>query len=110
MKPPLPALPNPRSARSFSLAQLSGPVKRKPLSSTASPIAVRFSKGAYAAAVLADLPRPEQRIARSCSLDSPTLYERAGPSSLNPVDRAASPANNHPYVLTRPRAVIISPG
>ncbi|AEO53933.1 hypothetical protein MYCTH_44689 [Thermothelomyces thermophilus ATCC 42464] len=76
-------LPSPRSARSLSLAHLSGPVKRKPLSSTASPFAVRFSKGAAAYAdILADLPRPEQRFARSCSLDSPTLYEFPDQRSL----------------------------
>ncbi|KAK3900716.1 hypothetical protein C8A05DRAFT_35626 [Staphylotrichum tortipilum] len=80
--PPLPTtttthqLSSPRSTRSLSLAQISGPVKRKPLSTTASPAAVRFSKGAAAYAdIIADLPRPEQRFARSCSLDSPTLYE-----------------------------------
>ncbi|KAK3300895.1 uncharacterized protein B0H64DRAFT_449466 [Chaetomium fimeti] len=93
-------LPSPRSGRSFSLAHLSGPIKRKPLSSTASPAAVRFSKGAAAYAdLLADLPRPDQRFARSCSLDSPTLYEfpdqrslLATESSLNTVlDWPASP-------------------
>ncbi|KAK4152459.1 hypothetical protein C8A00DRAFT_34875 [Chaetomidium leptoderma] len=93
-------LPSPRSGRSQSLAQLSGPIKRKPLSSTASATAVRFSKGAVAYAdTLADLPRPEQRFARSCSLDSPTLYEfpdhralLATASSLNTVlDWPASP-------------------
>ncbi|KAK4128861.1 hypothetical protein N657DRAFT_561019 [Parathielavia appendiculata] len=85
-------LPSPRSGRSFSLAQISGPIKRKPLSSTASPAAVRFSKGTAYADVIADLPRPEQRFARSCSLDSPTLYEfpdhrtlLATASSLNTV-------------------------
>lgn len=87
-------LPSPRSGRSLSLAQISGPIKRKPLSSTASPAAVRFSKGAAAYAdIVADLPRPEQRFARSCSLDSPTLYEfpdhrsllATTPSSLNTV-------------------------
>jgi len=96
--PPVPPskhpLPSPRSGRSMSLAQISGPIKRKPLSSTASPAAVRFSKGAAAYAdILADLPRPEQRFARSCSLDSPTLYEfpdhrsllATTPSSLNTV-------------------------
>ncbi|KAK4105429.1 hypothetical protein N658DRAFT_417524 [Parathielavia hyrcaniae] len=93
--PPLPSkhpLPSPRTGRSFSLAQPSGPIKRKPLSSTASPAAVRFSKGAAYADAIADLPRPEQRFARSCSLDSPTLYEfpdhrslLATASSLNTV-------------------------
>jgi hypothetical protein len=76
-------LPSPRNGRSQSLAHLSGPIKRKPLSSTASPAAVRFSKGAAAYAdIIADLPRPEQRFARSCSLDSPTLYEFPDQRSL----------------------------
>jgi hypothetical protein len=98
-------LPSPRSGRSFSLAHLSGPIKRKPLSSTASPAAVRFSKGAAAYAdLIADLPRPDQRFARSCSLDSPTLYEfpdqrslLATESSLNTVlDWPASPVTSQP--------------
>lgn len=96
-------LPSPRNGRSFSLAHLSGPIKRKPLSSTASPAAIRFSKGAAVYAdILADLPRPEQRFARSCSLDSPTLYEFPGErsplpttSSLNTVQDASS----LPYVF-----------
>jgi hypothetical protein len=106
--PPLPKpLPSPRTGRSFSLAQISGPIKRKPLSSTASPAAVRFSIRGYADAI-ADLPRPEQRFARSCSLDSPTLYEFPDhrsllvTSSLNTVvDWPASPDISQPYVLTR---------
>ena len=105
-RPPLNhPLPSPRNGRSLSLAQLSGPVKRKPLSTTASPAAVRFSKGAAAYAdILEDLPRPEQRFARSCSLDSPTLYEFPGhksllataESSLNTVSWPASPDTSEP--------------
>lgn len=97
-------LPSPRNGRSLSLAQISGPIKRKPLSSTASAAAVRYSKGGYAD-VLADLPRPEQRFARSCSLDSPTLYEfpdhksLLATSSLNTVSWPASPNSSQPYVL-----------
>ena len=63
------SLPSPRTGRSQSLA-----IKRKPLSSTASPIATRYSTRDYLDA-LHQLPRPEQRFSRSCSLDSPTLYE-----------------------------------
>ncbi|KAJ4296061.1 hypothetical protein N0V88_004763 [Collariella sp. IMI 366227] len=104
--PPVPQyrpLPSPRSGRSMSLAQISGPIKRKPLSTTASPAAVRFSsEGAAYADILADLPRPEQRFARSCSLDSPTLYEfpdhrsLLATSSLNAVDWAESPGHSDP--------------
>lgn len=107
-------LPSPRTARAQSLAQ---PIKRKPLSSTASPAAVRFSKGAAAYAdIVADLPRPEQRFARSCSLDSPTLYEfpdhralLATATSLNTVGWPARLETIPPYVSCfRPDSV--SPG
>ncbi|KAK4235515.1 hypothetical protein C8A03DRAFT_17759 [Achaetomium macrosporum] len=100
--PPKHPLPSPRGGRSLSLAQISGPIKRKPLSSTASPAAVRFSKGAAYADAFADLPRPEQRFARSCSLDSPTLYEfpdqrsLVATSSLSNVDWPATPAGSDP--------------
>ncbi|KAK3362219.1 hypothetical protein B0T25DRAFT_425 [Lasiosphaeria hispida] len=73
--PPLPnlpatySLPSPRAGRSKSLA-----IKRKPLSSTASPLATRYSTRDYLEAI-SQYPRPEQRFSRSCSLDSPTLYE-----------------------------------
>ncbi|KAK0731116.1 hypothetical protein B0H67DRAFT_60145 [Lasiosphaeris hirsuta] len=73
--PPLPnlpatySLPSPRAGRSKSLA-----IKRKPLSSTASPLATRYSTRDYLEAI-SKYPRPEQRFSRSCSLDSPTLYE-----------------------------------
>ncbi|KAK8095576.1 hypothetical protein PG999_013598 [Apiospora kogelbergensis] len=50
------------------------PIRRKPLSSTASPIVSRYSSGAYLG-VAKDLQRPEQRYSRSFSLDSPTVYE-----------------------------------
>lgn len=72
--PPLPSLPthsvpSTRSGRSQSLA-----IKRKPLSPSASPVATRYSTRDYLEAIQ-QLPRPEQRFSRSCSLDSPTLYE-----------------------------------
>ncbi|KAH8676255.1 hypothetical protein BX600DRAFT_197710 [Xylariales sp. PMI_506] len=50
------------------------PIRRKPLSSSASPIATRYSSGEYLAIAKA-LPRPEHRFSRSFSVDSPTLYE-----------------------------------
>ncbi|KAK8872901.1 hypothetical protein PGQ11_003415 [Apiospora arundinis] len=49
-------------------------IRRKPLSSTASPIVSRYSSGEYLA-VASSLQRPEQRYSRSFSLDSPTVYE-----------------------------------
>ncbi|KAH8201128.1 hypothetical protein TruAng_004678 [Truncatella angustata] len=49
-------------------------IRRKPLSSTASPIATRYSSGDYLT-IAHGLPRPEQRYSRSFSVDSPTVYE-----------------------------------
>ncbi|KAK1832851.1 hypothetical protein QBC39DRAFT_381140 [Podospora conica] len=96
--PPLPSLasrlPSPRAVRSQSLA-----IKRKPLSSTASPIATRYSTRSgreYLDGLSPDLPRPEQRFSRSCSLDSPTLYEfphrRPSPPPVGPLTPSASAA------------------
>ncbi|KAK4145539.1 uncharacterized protein C8A04DRAFT_35796 [Dichotomopilus funicola] len=99
-------LPSPRNGRSFSLAHLSGPIKRKPLSSTASPAAVRFSKGAAVYAdILADLPRPEQRFARSCSLDSPTLYEFPGERSPLPTTSSSALVSDYFAQATVPPSV-----
>ncbi|KAK4205267.1 hypothetical protein QBC40DRAFT_190273 [Triangularia verruculosa] len=87
-------VPSPRSGRSLSLAQISGPIKRKPLSLTASPLATRYSSPRLPE-LYEDLQRPEQRFARSVSLDSPTLYEfpdqnHLASSSLRLVERAPS--------------------
>lgn len=109
--PPLPSLaarlPSPRAVRSQSLA-----IKRKPLSSTASPIATRYSTRSgreYLDGLSPDLPRPEQRFSRSCSLDSPTLYEfpHRRPSSppvgpLTPSASSAASMPSQPYVKTQP--------
>ncbi|EGO51702.1 hypothetical protein NEUTE1DRAFT_70661 [Neurospora tetrasperma FGSC 2508] len=80
--PPLPTIPDqrptpsPSKGRSQSLAYTPAPIKRKPLSSSASPLATRFSSpGRNYLDIIRDLPRPESRFSRSCSLDSPTLYE-----------------------------------
>ncbi|TPX06997.1 uncharacterized protein E0L32_011065 [Thyridium curvatum] len=73
-------LPSPRSGRSQSLAAQASPtfapapIKRKPLSATASPLAVSYTTGSHLD-ILRDLPGPEQRFSRSFSVDSPTLYE-----------------------------------
>lgn len=76
------------------MAQIAGPIKRKPLSLTASPLATRYSSPRLPE-LYEDLQRPEQRFARSVSLDSPTLYEFPGQSnlassSLRVVERAPS--------------------
>ncbi|KAI1764277.1 hypothetical protein GGR53DRAFT_494506 [Hypoxylon sp. FL1150] len=49
-------------------------IRRKPLSSTASPVATRYSSGEYLA-ITKGLPKPDQRFSRSFSLDSPTVYD-----------------------------------
>jgi hypothetical protein len=82
------SLPSPRSARSQSLAgqQVAGssasssanaPIRRKPLSSTASPLATRYSSKDHLM-ISSDLSKPESRFSRSFSVDSPTLYEFPG--------------------------------
>ncbi|KAI4601703.1 hypothetical protein KJ359_011834 [Pestalotiopsis sp. 9143b] len=48
-------------------------IRRKPLSVSASPVATRFSSGAYLS-IQRDQARLEQRTSRSFSLDSPTVY------------------------------------
>ncbi|RYO82772.1 hypothetical protein DL766_007984 [Monosporascus sp. MC13-8B] len=49
-------------------------IRRKPLSSTASPIATRYSSGEYLT-IIKGLPMPEHRFSRSNSVDSPTVYD-----------------------------------
>jgi hypothetical protein len=49
-------------------------IRRKPLSSTASPIATRYSSGEYLSLARV-LPGLEQRLSRSFSLDSPTGHD-----------------------------------
>lgn len=68
-------LPLSLSHSSFPSATSNPIVKRKPLSSTASVLALRSSS-----ASIVDLPKPDQRFARAFTVDSPTLYEY--PSSV----------------------------
>ncbi|RYP91518.1 hypothetical protein DL770_002364 [Monosporascus sp. CRB-9-2] len=49
-------------------------IRRKPLSSKASPIATRYSSGEYLT-IIRGLPMPEHRFSRSNSVDSPTVYD-----------------------------------
>lgn len=69
--------PSPGHARSHTTPVIGTPkiniIKRKPLSSTASPLATRFSEGAATLSI--HLPKPETRFSRAYSVDSPTLYE-----------------------------------
>lgn len=85
--PPLGTLPAPlvsssnsRNTKGLVLAgrkslPVAQPIRRKPLSSTASVVATRYSTGEYLASVVKGLPHPEQRFDRSFSVDSPTVYE-----------------------------------
>ncbi|KAI0126008.1 hypothetical protein BJ170DRAFT_583727 [Xylariales sp. AK1849] len=65
-------------------------IRRKPLSSSASPIVTRYSSGEYLT-IARGLPRPEQRYSRSYSVDSPTVYEFL-PSTIGPVANLDSTA------------------
>ncbi|KAI1294518.1 hypothetical protein F5Y03DRAFT_312940 [Xylaria venustula] len=79
--PPAPSVSGSRNTKGLVLnhGRVSGPpaqpIRRKPLSSTASPIATRYSSAEHLANVVKSLPRPEQRYDRSFSVDSPTVYE-----------------------------------
>ena len=48
---------------------VTSPIKRKPLSATASSLAIALQSP------LTDLPKPDTRFSRSPSVDSPTLYD-----------------------------------
>ncbi|KAI1057979.1 hypothetical protein LB506_000410 [Fusarium annulatum] len=65
---------------------IGGPIKRKPLSSSASALALRYSASRSPLPSPLNLGKPSQRFARPCSVDSPTLYE------FSPAQRAAPPA------------------
>ena len=91
----IPRLPSPRSERSQSLAvqntspALHHPIKRKPLSSTASPLATKYSFRDHLE-ILSDQSAPRQRFTRSFSVDSPTLYEfpEGTPSLASPKEES----------------------
>lgn len=61
------------------------PIKRKPLSSAASAVALRFSSSGSPLPSPLELPKPEQRFARSFSVDSPTLYEFSSAACASPL-------------------------
>ncbi|KAF5021843.1 hypothetical protein F66182_6136 [Fusarium sp. NRRL 66182] len=66
-----------------------GPIKRKPLSSTASALALRFSASGSPLPSPLELSKPSQRFARPCSVDSPTLYEFSANRPAPPVAQAS---------------------
>lgn len=85
--------PSPGRSRSQTLASVTSPprashvIKRKPLSSTASHLAIRFSAASSQASPFVspkELPKPETRFSRAESLDSPTFYEYPSADSQRP--------------------------
>ncbi|KAI1432601.1 hypothetical protein GGR50DRAFT_581983 [Xylaria sp. CBS 124048] len=97
--PPLPLSPLARSPVSVTSARdtkgpnkgrssisAAQPIRRKPLSSTASSIATRYSSGQYLATLATSLPRPEQGYDRSFSVASSTDYKFPQPP-LGPMSR-----------------------
>ncbi|KXJ91941.1 hypothetical protein Micbo1qcDRAFT_58592 [Microdochium bolleyi] len=90
------ALPDPSSSRNIRKLALdssskperppSGPIRRKPVSSTASPIATRYSHGSYLSSSRDSAASiPVQRFSRSFSVDSPTVYEFPKTTSIDAV-------------------------
>ncbi|KAI8965605.1 hypothetical protein F5Y11DRAFT_312808 [Daldinia sp. FL1419] len=71
-------------------------VRRKPLSSTASSIATRYSSGEYLA-IAKGLPGPDQRFSRSFSVDSPTVYEFPRPP-VGPLNKSGL-ESPHDFIL-----------
>ena len=67
------ALPSSQSP-SPSQSQRQSQIRRKPVSSTASPVVSRYSSGEYLAAARGLVLAEQQRASRSFSLDSPTVY------------------------------------
>ncbi|KAI0544884.1 hypothetical protein F4679DRAFT_563351 [Xylaria curta] len=109
--PPPPPVSSSRNTKGLVLngrnsSPASQPIRRKPLSSTASSIATRYSSGEHLASVVKTLRRPEQRYDRSFSVDSPTVYEfpqvqvqvqsvsRPPPARWQPVTKAAPGASD----------------
>ncbi|KAF4455022.1 hypothetical protein F53441_2583 [Fusarium austroafricanum] len=74
-----------------------GPIKRKPLSSSASALALRYSASGSPLPSPLDLEKPSQRFARPCTIDSPTLYEfTPAPADQAPNANLASLAATNP--------------
>lgn len=80
------SVPGPESVTSpTGSVQSSGSfIKRKPLSTSASAIALRFSSSGSPLPSIIDLPLPSQRFSRPGLIDSPTLYEFSSASRNGP--------------------------
>ncbi|RGP79724.1 intracellular transport [Fusarium longipes] len=98
------SVPGPDSviSPSGSVQSFGGFIKRKPLSSSASAIALRFSSSGSPLPSPIDLPLPSQRFARPDSIDSPTLYEFSSASRDGPPAVQASDANLASLAATTP--------
>lgn len=73
----VPDLPVSRNIRELAVTRQRSSlqqIRRKPLSSTASSVATRYSSGEYLT-IAKSFPMPEHRFSRSYSLDSPTVYD-----------------------------------
>ncbi|KAF4989574.1 hypothetical protein FGRMN_9036 [Fusarium graminum] len=82
---------------------LAGPIKRKPLSSSASALALRYSaSGSLPSPLDLKLEKPSQRFARPCSVDSPTLYEFSAASRAVPSADQAPDAKLASLAATTP--------
>ncbi|EKJ73425.1 hypothetical protein FPSE_06418 [Fusarium pseudograminearum CS3096] len=89
------SVPGPESVTSpTGSVQSSGSfIKRKPLSTSASAIALRFSSSGSPLPSIIDLPLPSQRFSRPGLIDSPTLYEFSSPSRNGPPTAQVPDAN-----------------
>ncbi|KAF0645684.1 hypothetical protein FPSE5266_06418 [Fusarium pseudograminearum] len=89
------SVPGPESVTSpTGSVQSSGSfIKRKPLSTSASAIALRFSSSGSPLPFIIDLPLPSQRFSRPGLIDSPTLYEFSSPSRNGPPTAQVPDAN-----------------
>lgn len=84
-EPPHSGISTVTAAATSPVRQSVSSIKRKPLSSTASPLATRFSQSSATTSwppSQIDLPTPGARFSRSTSIDSPTLYEYTAASSV----------------------------
>ncbi|ESU05824.1 hypothetical protein SNK03_000721 [Fusarium graminearum] len=89
------SVPGPESVTSpTGSVQSSGSfIKRKPLSTSASAIALRFSSSGSPLPSIIDLPLPSQRFSRPGLIDSPTLYEFSSASRNGPPTAQVPDAN-----------------
>ncbi|CEI64284.1 unnamed protein product [Fusarium venenatum] len=98
------SVPGPDSVTSpsGSVQSFGGFIKRKPLSSSASAIALRFSSSGSPVPSPIDLPLPSQRFSRPELIDSPTFYEFSSASRNGPQTAQAPDVNLASLAATTP--------